>query len=45
VPLLEKLAGKLPTIERYVILTDAAHMPKTPLRTRSPMRTGSARPM
>jgi fatty-acyl-CoA synthase len=32
VPLLEKLADKLPTIERYVILTDAAHMPKTGLR-------------
>src|SRR5215472_11001212 len=25
VPLLEKLADKLPTIERYIILTDAAH--------------------
>jgi fatty-acyl-CoA synthase len=31
VPLLEKLADKLPTIERYVILTDAAHMPATSL--------------
>jgi fatty-acyl-CoA synthase len=31
VPLLEKIAGKLPTIERYVVLTDAAHMPKTTL--------------
>ena len=29
VPLLEKLADKLPTIERYVLLTDAAHMPAT----------------
>ncbi len=29
VPLLEKLADKLPTVERYVILTDAAHMPAT----------------
>ena len=28
VPLLEKLAGKLPSIERYVIFTDAANMPK-----------------
>ena len=27
VPLLEKLADKLPTIERYIVLTDAAHMP------------------
>ena len=32
VPLLEKLADKLPTIERYVVLTDAAHMPKTTLK-------------
>jgi fatty-acyl-CoA synthase len=32
VPLLEKLAPKLPTIERYIILTDAAHMPKTTLK-------------
>ena len=32
VPLLEKLAAKLPTIERYVVLTDAAHMPATSLR-------------
>ena len=31
VPLLEKLADKLPTIERYVVLTDAAHMPPTTL--------------
>jgi fatty-acyl-CoA synthase len=32
VPLLEKIADKLPTVERYVILTDAAHMPKTALK-------------
>ena len=32
VPLLEKLADKFTSIERYVILTDAAHMPKTALR-------------
>jgi fatty-acyl-CoA synthase len=31
-PLLEKLADKLPTIERYVVLTDAAHLPATSLR-------------
>src|SRR5690349_6397803 len=31
-PLLEKLAGKLPTIERYIVLTDAAHMPRTTLK-------------
>src|SRR5262249_53010178 len=36
VPLLEKLADKLPTIERYVVLTDAAHMPKTALRNAVP---------
>lgn len=32
VPILEKIADKLPSIERYVILTDAAHMPKTTLK-------------
>jgi fatty-acyl-CoA synthase len=32
VPLLEKIADKLPTIERYVVLTDAAHMPSTTLK-------------
>jgi len=32
VPLLEKLADRFETIERYVILTDAAHMPNTALR-------------
>ena len=32
VPLLEKIADKLPTIETYVILTDAEHMPQTSLR-------------
>jgi fatty-acyl-CoA synthase len=32
VPLLEKLANKLPSIERYVVLTDAAHMPQTSLK-------------
>ena len=31
VPLLEKLADRLPTIERYIVLTDAAHMPQTGL--------------
>src|ERR1700704_610592 len=36
VPLLEKLADKLPTIERYVVLTDAAHMPQTSLRNAVP---------
>ncbi len=32
VPLLEKLADKLPKVERYIILTDKAHMPATALR-------------
>jgi fatty-acyl-CoA synthase len=32
VPLLEAIAAKLPKIERYVILTDAAHMPATTLK-------------
>ena len=36
VPLLEKLADKLPTVERYVILTDAAHMPTTSLKNAVP---------
>jgi len=32
VPLLEKLADKLPSIERYIVFTDGAHMPKTTLK-------------
>jgi fatty-acyl-CoA synthase len=32
IPLLEKLADKLPNIGRYVVLTDAAHMPATSLK-------------
>ncbi|MBI2714005.1 MAG: fatty-acid--CoA ligase [Rhizobiales bacterium] len=36
VPLLEKIADKLPTIERYIILTDAAHMPATTLQNAVP---------
>jgi fatty-acyl-CoA synthase len=31
-PLLEKLADRLVSIERYVVLTDAAHLPTTSLR-------------
>jgi fatty-acyl-CoA synthase len=31
-PLLEKIADKLPSIESYIVFTDAAHMPKTSLR-------------
>jgi fatty-acyl-CoA synthase len=36
VPLIEKLADKLTTIQRYVVLTDAAHMPATTLRNAVP---------
>src|SRR5262245_42361390 len=36
VPLLEKLADKLTSVERYVVLTDAAHMPATSLRNAVP---------
>jgi fatty-acyl-CoA synthase len=36
VPLLEKIADKLGTIERHIVLTDAAHMPKTTLRNAVP---------
>ncbi len=32
VPLLEKLAEQLPSIERYIVLTDDAHMPRTSLK-------------
>jgi acyl-CoA synthetase (AMP-forming)/AMP-acid ligase II len=32
VPLLEALADKLPSVERYIVLTDSAHMPATRLR-------------
>src|ERR1044071_1624658 len=35
-PLMEKLQDKLPTIRRYVVLTDAAHMPQTSLRNAVP---------
>jgi len=36
IPLLEKLVDKLPTIERYVVLTDNAHMPQTSLKNAVP---------
>jgi fatty-acyl-CoA synthase len=32
VPLMEKLADKLPSVGRYIVLTDAAHMPDTSLK-------------
>ena len=31
VPVLEKLADKLPTLKKYIVLTDKAHMPQTSL--------------
>jgi fatty-acyl-CoA synthase len=36
VPLLEKIADRLPTIEQFIILTDAAHMPQTTLKNAVP---------
>jgi fatty-acyl-CoA synthase len=35
-PILEKLADRLNTIERYIVLTDAAHMPATTLKNALP---------
>jgi acyl-CoA synthetase (AMP-forming)/AMP-acid ligase II len=32
VPILEAIADKLPSVERFVVLTDAAHMPQTKLK-------------
>jgi fatty-acyl-CoA synthase len=32
VPILEKIADKLGSVERYIVLTDAAHMPQTTLK-------------
>ena len=32
VPVLEKIADKLPSVERYIVLTDKAHMPQTTLK-------------
>jgi fatty-acyl-CoA synthase len=36
VPLVERLADRLPNIERYVVLTDRAHMPQTALTNAVP---------
>ena len=36
IPMLEKLAGQLPSIERYVVLTDAKHMPATSIKNAVP---------
>ena len=32
VPMLEKIAASLPSVERYIVLTDKAHMPQTTLK-------------
>jgi fatty-acyl-CoA synthase len=32
VPILEKIADRLPSVERYIVLTDGAHMPKSTLK-------------
>jgi fatty-acyl-CoA synthase len=32
VPILEKIADKLSSVERYIVLTDEAHMPRTTLK-------------
>jgi fatty-acyl-CoA synthase len=32
VPILEKIADKVPSVERYVVFTDKAHMPQTSLK-------------
>lgn len=32
VPILEKIAGDLSSVERYIVLTDKAHMPQTTLK-------------
>jgi len=35
-PILEAIADKLPTVEKFIVLTDAAHMPVTQLRNAVP---------
>ncbi|MBV9558447.1 MAG: fatty-acid--CoA ligase [Pseudolabrys sp.] len=35
-PILEKLADRLPTIEKYIVLTDRRHMPATTLKNAVP---------
>ena len=32
IPILEKIADKVPSVERYVVFTDRAHMPQTTLK-------------
>ena len=38
ISLVEKLAAQMPTIERYVVLTDAMHMPATALKNAGSLR-------
>ena len=45
VPLLEKMQAQLPTVEKYIVLTDAAHMQQTTLAQRRHLtRNGSRTP-
>src|SRR5918998_2398273 len=39
VPLIEKLQDRLTTVERFIVLTDAAHMPSTSLRNAAAYET------
>ncbi|MEJ8567336.1 long-chain-fatty-acid--CoA ligase [Elongatibacter sediminis] len=39
VPVLQAVADQLPTVEKYIVLTDAEHMPETPLRGAVDMET------
>jgi fatty-acyl-CoA synthase len=32
IPILEKIADRLPSVQRFIVLTDAAHMPQTTLK-------------
>lgn len=36
IPILEKIADRLPSVERYIILTDKVHMPQTALKNAVP---------
>jgi len=44
VPVLEKIADKLTSVERYVVLTDKAHMPQTSLKNAVPYEDWIAEP-
>ena len=36
IPMLEKLASQMPSVQRYVVLADAKHMPETSIRNAVP---------